>query len=44
MLALRDLAADLDVRPVAGAAGLGRVVRWAHSSELEGPHAVAVGW
>lgn len=37
MLVLRDLAADLDVRPVAGATGLGRVVRWAHSSELEDP-------
>ena len=37
MLALRDLAADLDVRLVAGASGLGRVVRWAHSSELEDP-------
>jgi len=37
VLALRDLAADLDVRAVAGAAGLGRVVRWAHSSELPDP-------
>jgi len=37
VLALGDLAADLDVRPVAGAAGLGRLVRWAHSSELADP-------
>ena len=37
MLALRDLIRDLDVRLVAGEAGLDRPVRWVHISELEDP-------
>ena len=36
-LTLRDLLRDLDVRSVAGEAGLDRPVRWVHISELEDP-------
>jgi purine catabolism regulator len=37
VLTLRDLVRDLDVRVVAGEAGLDRAVRWVHISELEDP-------
>ncbi|HEX8104486.1 MAG TPA: PucR family transcriptional regulator ligand-binding domain-containing protein [Solirubrobacteraceae bacterium] len=37
MLTLRDLAADLGVRLVAGEPGTGRAVRWVHISELADP-------
>ena len=37
MLTLRDLAGELRLEPVAGAAGLGRAVRWVHISELPDP-------
>jgi PucR family transcriptional regulator, purine catabolism regulatory protein len=37
MLLLRDLIRDLDVRLVAGEAGLDRPVRWVHISELADP-------
>ena len=37
MLSLRDLIRDLDVRLVAGEAGLDRPVRWVHISELADP-------
>jgi PucR family transcriptional regulator, purine catabolism regulatory protein len=37
MLTLRELLRDLDVRLVAGGAGLDRPVRWVHISELEDP-------
>src|SRR5437764_3336815 len=37
MLPLRDLLRDLDVRVVAGEAGLDRPVRWVHISELADP-------
>ncbi|HYM59237.1 MAG TPA: PucR family transcriptional regulator ligand-binding domain-containing protein [Solirubrobacteraceae bacterium] len=37
MLPLGDLIRDLDVRLVAGEAGLGHAVRWVHISELEDP-------
>jgi PucR family transcriptional regulator, purine catabolism regulatory protein len=37
MLPLGDLIRDLDVRLVAGEAGLGNAVRWVHISELEDP-------
>ncbi len=37
MLPVRDLLRELDVRIVAGAAGLDRPVRWVHISELEDP-------
>jgi len=37
MLPLGDLIRDLDVRLVAGEAGLGQAVRWVHISELEDP-------
>src|SRR6201999_2886221 len=37
MLPLRDLLRELDVRVVAGEAGLDRAVRWVHISELEDP-------
>jgi purine catabolism regulator len=37
MLLLRDLIRDLDVRLVAGEAGLDRPVRWVHISELTDP-------
>ena len=37
MLPLRDLLRDLDVRVVAGEAGLDRAVRWVHISELADP-------
>src|ERR1700742_2223269 len=37
MLPLRDLLRELDVRIVAGEAGLDRPVRWVHISELEDP-------
>src|ERR671914_1198019 len=37
MLALRDLLRDLDVRLVAGEAGVGSAVRWVHISEIVDP-------
>ena len=37
MLSLRDLLRELDVRVVAGEAGLDRAVRWVHISELPDP-------
>src|SRR5829696_10457822 len=37
MLALRDLIRDLDIRLVAGEAGLERPIRWVHISELADP-------
>ena len=37
MLLLRDLIRDLDIRLVAGEAGLDRPVRWVHISELADP-------
>src|SRR5437764_8794191 len=37
MLPLRDLLRDLDVRVVAGEAGLDRPVRWVHITELPDP-------
>ena len=37
MLPLGDLIRDLDVRLVAGEAGLENAVRWVHISELEDP-------
>src|SRR5215217_6169195 len=37
MLPLGDLIRDLDVRVVAGDAGLENAVRWVHISELEDP-------
>jgi PucR family transcriptional regulator, purine catabolism regulatory protein len=37
VLSLRDLTRDLDVRLVAGEAGLDRPVRWVHISELADP-------
>ena len=37
MLLLRDLIRDLDIRLVAGEAGLDRAVRWVHISELADP-------
>ena len=37
VLALRDLLRDLDIRLVAGEAGLDRPVRWVHISELADP-------
>src|SRR3954471_7432580 len=37
MLPLRDLLRELEVRVVAGAAGLDRPVRWVHISELADP-------
>ena len=37
MLSLRDLLRELDVRVVAGEAGLDRAVRWVHISELADP-------
>src|SRR4051812_24620099 len=37
MLPLRDLLRELDVRVVAGEAGLDRAVRWVHISELADP-------
>ena len=37
MLPLGDLIRDLDIRLVAGEAGLGHAVRWVHISELEDP-------
>jgi PucR family transcriptional regulator, purine catabolism regulatory protein len=37
MLALRDLLRDLDVRLVAGEAGVGNAVRWVHISEIVDP-------
>ncbi len=37
MLTVRDLLADLDVRVLAGDAGLDLPVRWVHISELEDP-------
>ena len=37
MLLLRDLIRDLDIRLVAGEAGLDRPVRWVHISELDDP-------
>jgi purine catabolism regulator len=37
VLSLRDLIRDLDVRLVAGEAGLDRPVRWVHISELSDP-------
>ena len=37
MLLLRDLIRDLDIRLVAGEAGLDRPVRWVHISELSDP-------
>ncbi|MEA2312727.1 MAG: hypothetical protein QOE28_2695 [Solirubrobacteraceae bacterium] len=37
MLTLRELLRDLDVRHVAGDAGLDRAVRWVHISELDDP-------
>ena len=37
MLLLRDLIGDLDIRFVAGEAGLDRPVRWVHISELPDP-------
>src|ERR687892_2376203 len=37
MLLLRDLVRDLDIRLVAGEAGLERPVRWVHISELDDP-------
>src|SRR5436309_2091273 len=43
MLPLRDLLRDLDVRVVAGEAGLDRPVRWVHISELADPLAAMIG-
>ena len=37
MLPLGDLIRDLDIRLVAGEAGIGHAVRWVHISELEDP-------
>jgi purine catabolism regulator len=37
VLSLRDLLRELDVRVVAGEAGLDRAVRWVHISELPDP-------
>jgi purine catabolism regulator len=37
VLLLRDLLRELDVKVVAGEAGLGRAVRWVHISELSDP-------
>jgi purine catabolism regulator len=37
LLLLRDLIRDLDIRLVAGEAGLDRPVRWVHISELDDP-------
>ncbi len=37
MLSLRDLLREMDVRVVAGEAGLDRAVRWVHISELADP-------
>ena len=37
MLALRDLLRDLDVRLVAGEAGVDSAVRWVHISEIVDP-------
>ena len=37
MLLLRDLIRDLDIRLVAGEAGLDRPVRWVHISEIADP-------
>jgi purine catabolism regulator len=37
VLSLRDLVRELDVRVVAGEAGLDRAVRWVHISELSDP-------
>src|SRR4051794_41982239 len=37
MLPLRELLRELEVRVVAGEAGLDRAVRWVHISELEDP-------
>src|SRR6185437_14258526 len=37
MLPLRDLLRELDVRVVAGEAGIDRAVRWVHISELPDP-------
>ena len=37
MLALRDLLRDLDVRLVAGEAGIDSAVRWVHISEIVDP-------